>query len=436
MKRLYICLLPVVLLSFESYAQELRKERYVILVSIDGFRPEFYLDSAWKAPTLQRLMREGVYAEQVKPVYPSVTYPNHISMITGALPNKHGIYYNRPAVGNIRRWSTGMIKTPTVFDAVHTAGLSSAALFWPVTGQSSIHYNVPTSPGMKSRPSTNFMNQVASPGLWKELEQNAIGKIKPKDIESDVYTGKMAAYLIQTHKPSLMVLHLVGVDYAQHKVGLRNQSVADALSIVDNAIKDIVDAIEQAGIALNTTLLIVGDHGFCDIHSSLSPNVWLKKKGIYKSNSRWKAKFYTANGSAFLYLNDPEDDRTLRKVKRILEDLPDDQRSLFRIIERDELINIGGDPDAVLALNPVPGIAMQATGSGKVIKPATGAAHGYFADFPEIMTGFVGWGSGLNSGTVIQLMNVPDIAPIIARLLEIDFTAEDGVLNEALFYKN
>lgn len=436
MKPPYLLLFLFIFVALNSFGQDVRKERYVILISIDGFRSEFYLDTAWKAPTLQRLMREGVYAQEVKPVYPSVTYPNHISMITGVLPSKHGIYYNRPPVGKINRWNTTMIKAPTVFDAVNTAGLSSAALFWPVTAKSSIQYNVPTSPGMRTQPSTDFMHQVASPGLWKELEQNALGRITPKDIEEDFTTGKMAAYMIQAYKPSLMAIHLVSVDHAQHKVGLRNQSVADALLVVDDAIQTIVDAIDQAGITENTTLLIVGDHGFYDVHTSLSPNVWLKKKGIYKSNRRWKAKFYTADGSAFLYLKDPKDERTLQKVRRILLDLPDDHKNLFRIIERDELVNVGADPDAVLALNPVPGITVRPTGSGKVLGQATGGSHGYFADFPEIMTGFVGWGSGLNSGVVIEQMNVPDIAPIIARLLEIDFTAEDGVLNEALFYKN
>ena len=49
------------------------------------------------------------------------------------------------------------------------------------------------------------------------------------------------------------------------------------------------------------------------------------------------------------------------------------------------------------------------------------------------MTGFIGWGKGLNAGMVIQQMKVPDIAPIIARLLEIDFHAEDGEAIEDIF---
>lgn len=433
MKKLLFPACLLILLSFTAHSQEVRKERHVVLISIDGFRPDFYLDSLWQAPTLQRLMREGVYAKGVKPVYPSVTYPNHISMITGMLPNKHGIYYNRPVNRKEKAWSFSMIKTPTVFDAVQAAGLSASAIFWPVTKGSAIHYNVPASALMKKKSTSDFMNHVASPGLWKELEQHAIGKLPPMEIKTDANTGKMAAYILKMYKPAFTAIHLVGIDHAQHKVGLKNQSVADALRVIDDAIKNIVEAIEESGMTENTTLLIAGDHGFCDVHASLSPNVWLKKKGIYKSNNRWKARFYASNGSAFLYLKDPRDERTLRRVKRMLEDLPEEQKTLFRIIGQDELQKLGADPDAFLALNPAQGIIVRQTGSGKLLKPVTGGGHGYLADFPGIMTGFIGWGKGLNAGMVIQQMKVPDIAPIIARLLEIDFHAEDGEAIEDIF---
>lgn len=285
-----MCLLPLIFISVYSNAQQVQNEKHVVLVSIDGFRPEFYLDSLWNAPTLHRLVKQGVYAEGVKPVYPSVTYPNHISMITGMLPSKHGIYYNRPANGKARVWNTSMIKTPTVFDAVNQAGLSSSALFWPVMNESSIQYNVPLARGNIKGTSSDFMNRIASPGLWKDLEQNAIGKISVNEIRNDKNTGKMAAYILQTYKPALTAVHFIGLDHAQHKVGIKNQTVADALLVIDKAIEQIILAIDIAGMTSNTTLLIVGDHGFCDVHSSLSPNVWLKNKNVFKSSTQWRAR--------------------------------------------------------------------------------------------------------------------------------------------------
>ncbi|WP_431211770.1 alkaline phosphatase family protein [Puia sp. P3] len=53
-------------------------------------RPEFYEDPSWPAPNLQYMMKEGAYAVHVRPVFPTVTLPNHTAMITGALPARSG----------------------------------------------------------------------------------------------------------------------------------------------------------------------------------------------------------------------------------------------------------------------------------------------------------------------------------------------------------
>ena len=65
-------------------AQQITK--HVVLVSIDGLRPEFYLDPQYPAPNLQNIKAHGVYARKMKSVFPSYTYPSHTAMMTGALP--------------------------------------------------------------------------------------------------------------------------------------------------------------------------------------------------------------------------------------------------------------------------------------------------------------------------------------------------------------
>src|ERR1700722_1045724 len=69
---------------------------HVILISIDGFRPEMYQDKSWPTPNLQMLMKAGTYARHLKSVFPSYTYPSHTAMISGALPARSGIYHNQP----------------------------------------------------------------------------------------------------------------------------------------------------------------------------------------------------------------------------------------------------------------------------------------------------------------------------------------------------
>ena len=80
--------------SVDSFTQKLTK--YVVLITIDGLRPEFYLEEKWGMPNLRYMMQQGVAAKSVIPVYPSVTYPNHTSLITGVVPARHGVYHNGP----------------------------------------------------------------------------------------------------------------------------------------------------------------------------------------------------------------------------------------------------------------------------------------------------------------------------------------------------
>jgi arylsulfatase A-like enzyme len=100
--------------------------RHVVLVSIDGLRPEMYLDSSWPAPNLRHLMRLGVYADHMRSVFPSLTYPSHTAMLTGALPARSGIYFNQPKTGEWD-WFASPIRVPT-FSAV------KPELFYPVHG--------------------------------------------------------------------------------------------------------------------------------------------------------------------------------------------------------------------------------------------------------------------------------------------------------------
>ena len=110
---------------------------HVVLVSIDGLRPEFYLDPSWPAPMLQQMVAEGAHADAVRGVFPSVTYPSHTTLVTGALPAHHGVYYNSPFEpgGQTGRWywEASAIRADTLWRAVHRAGGRSAAVGWPET---------------------------------------------------------------------------------------------------------------------------------------------------------------------------------------------------------------------------------------------------------------------------------------------------------------
>jgi predicted AlkP superfamily pyrophosphatase or phosphodiesterase len=414
--------------------------RHVVLISVDGFRPDFYLDQEWGMQNLRQMMRQGAYAKEVRGVFPTVTYPSHTTIITGAYPGKHGIYYNSPfePEGSSGRWywETSLIRVPTLWDAVHKAGLTSAAILWPVTVGGPIDFNVPEIwKADKTMAKVDPMKENTTPtGLWDDIVTNATGKINQIDLNGD-YMGldenisRMAAYIIKTYKPSFTAIHLACVDEAEHVEGREGASVHRAVVADDYNIGRIMEALTLAGIRDSTTIIITGDHGFADIYCALFPNVWLKSAGIPTSGKEWKARFQATGGSAFLYVRDINDLETIAKVRKIFTDLPANQKKLFRIIDNKELCQLGADSSVYLALSPREGIAMGGNDNGEPLRkwPQKGA-HGFLPDYKDLKTGFVAFGNGINQGIVIEQMDLTDIAPIIAKLLGLDFKAPDGIL--------
>src|ERR1700744_2762968 len=123
MKKSLLLFCIICCISIISIAQS---AKYVILISIDGSRPDFYKENSWGTPNLHQLKNAGVYADGARSVFPSVTYPSHTTIITGALPATHGVYYNErfdPDGPGRWYWEENLIKSPTLWDAVHKAGL-------------------------------------------------------------------------------------------------------------------------------------------------------------------------------------------------------------------------------------------------------------------------------------------------------------------------
>lgn len=421
--------------------------KHVIIISIDGFRPDFYQESKWATPILSKLAEDGVSADGVRGVFPSVTYPSHTTIITGKMPAEHGIYYNSPfepdgATGKWY-WETNLIKSPTLWSEAEKAGLVTASVFWPVSLGAPVDYNIPEIWSLDKtveRFSPIRVNAKPS-GLFEEIELNATGKLSSEDLNSDYLSAdengsRIVAYLIKKHQPNLLTFHIYSVDHASHVEGRDGEMVRKAVAGADHAVGNILEAIEQAGIKEKTTVIITGDHGFVDINKSFSPNVMLMKAGIIKDSTAkadWKAKFHTSGAAAFLHLKDANDKKIILKVKELLNALPEDQKKLFRVVEKNELEAIGADPHAVLGLAPIEGVSMSSTVKGDITKPAKGGTHGFFPDFKNIQTGFIAIGPDFKGGSKIALMGLEDITPIVSEILNLGMKPVDTKIQQAIF---
>lgn len=441
------------ILAFTVQAQV----KHVILISIDGFHPDMYTDKSWPSPNLQKLMKEGTYADHLLSVFPAYTYPSHTAMVTGAYPARSGIYFNQPkgSKGDWN-WFTNAVKVPTLWQVLKQAGKTTAAVEWPVSVTRDITYNLPEI-WSNEHPDDRVTEarKYATPGLFEEVELNATGKLNGDNFNDNFYSldenaGRAAAYIFQTKKPAFMAVHFATVDGFEHEQGRDGDSVRMALACNDRAIGDIMQAIEQSKETDSTAVIIVGDHGFATINQVMRPNMLFKSLPV---------RFTAAGGSCFLYPIHHVDQyghliqekqypaaEVVKMVADSLDKLPKDKRKLFRIIDRKELDQMGADSAALMALSAQPGMVFSGASASKqtenhgpgtliqdnkldgVFIPTTGGHHGYDPNIPQMFTGFIAYGANINKGGHIISLQEVDIAPLIAKLLNIEFNTPDGKL--------
>jgi len=434
------------LVSGMMFSVQAQPARHVVLISIDGFHPDMYEDSTWPTPNLRALMKEGTYANHMKSVFPAYTYPSHTAMVTGALPARSKICFNQP-IGSRGEWNwyARYIKVPTIWQALAKAGLTTSAVMWPGSVGAEITYNVSEIWDVDHPDDrATEVHRHATPGLFEEIERSATGTLDSTNMNDNYFSldenaGRMAAYIFKKYKPAFLALHFATVDGEEHEFGRDGDSVRLAVEANDRAIGDVLEAIDQSGLKDSTTIIIVGDHGFCTIHQVFRPNMLIK---------RVPAMFIAAGGSAFLYryrdTKKADVPGIIASVTAALDSLPQGKRKLFRIIDRHELDQMGADSAALLALAAIPGMVFSGSLGGAktsnmgpgtqiqqnplegVFVPTTGGHHGYDPNIKDMWTGFIAAGAGINKSGRIQELCVTDIAPMIAKLLGIAFNTPDG----------
>lgn len=424
-----------------------RPADHLILVSVDGLRPELYRDERWPAPAIQELARGGAVALDVRSVFPALTYPAHATIVTGALPARHGVAHNEPfeptaAAGpsGAWLWDARALRAPTLWDAVRATGGTTTAVSWPVTVGAAIDWCVPDVWTPEDPASIAPVRaHTTPPGLFEELEREATGRLCDatfglEHLAREDAVGAMAAYLFARDRPTLSLVHVIALDHVRHRLGLDNPKARRAVAAADRAVARLLETVERLGVGERTAVIVTGDHGSVDLHTSLRPNVWLREAGLLADPAAggiWRARFQASGGSAFLRLQATEAATRAEDtaaVRRALAARPPGERALVHLVERAELDALGADPDAALALAAVPGVALSPALDGAAVQAAQGAGHGYHPDLPGMSTGFVAAGAGIRAGAVAPWLPLENVAPLVAALLNLPLDAPDGLL--------
>ena len=427
------------------------KDRHVVLVTIDGFPASLWHDPTLPIPTLRQLAAAGASADAMTVSNPSITWPCHTTLITGVTPQKHGVLFNgllvRQGPGKppkIEPWvdKTKLVFVPTLYDIAHAAGLTTAESDWvAVTRTGTIRWSfgeIPNAEGPIER------EMIAAGHITAEhIAGMQPGGSRNKTVWRDNMWTSGAIYMFKRHKPNLLLYHTLNTDATHHRYGPGTDPSYTALAYADRLLGDLVRAVDDSGLRSKTTFIVTTDHGFKKVANFSYPNVVLKKAGLVKAAgptvTHCDAYVMPQGGIAFVYVLDPA-----RKAELLprLKQLFTAAEGVERVIDATEAHTLGLPTPAEnqgmgeLILYPKNGYSFTASAAGDSIAgPAInyGGSHGYFNGDPELDGIFVASGAGIKKGVRLERVRNLDVAPTIARLLDLKLPPPDGrVLEEIL----
>jgi predicted AlkP superfamily pyrophosphatase or phosphodiesterase len=228
--------------GFALAANAAPRTEHVFIISIDGGKPEVIQQS--KMPVLEKLVREGACTWVAQTIMPSTTLPAHTSMLTGVPVEKHHITWNSWVPTN------GMVAVPTVFAAAKQAGLSTAMF---VGKEKFRHFLQPNTVDEFYYDRSNAVVVLKSDNGDKVFKKE--GNIFAKMVATNA-----ANYIIKK-KPNFCFIHFTDTDTVGHQFGWGSPEQLKAFADTDAALGIIQKAIQRAGIARQSVIIISADHG-------------------------------------------------------------------------------------------------------------------------------------------------------------------------------
>lgn len=437
-----VLLILILVTPYSVTNSQSRQPPTVVLISIDGLKPDYVLEAdkhGLKIPNLRRLLAEGAHATGVIAAFPTVTYPNHTTMVTGVWPNKHGIITNNPfdpygKNDNGWYWYAEDIKVPTLWDAARKAGLLTASVDWPVTVGANIQHNIVQYWRTSTPDDLKVIRALSTPGLLAEAER-AIGPYPDGNdytIAADSRRARFIAYVLEKTKPHFLTCYLSGLDTEEHSTGPYSRETFAGLEEIDKCVEQIRAAAEKAG-AGRAVICVVSDHGFTRTDKVINVNSALREAGLIELDAKgkvksWRAFAWYAGGSTGVMLADPKDETTRQKVADVLKRLANDAGgAVARVLSEAEIIKTGGFPGAAFVVSASANSRIGNDIQGPVIttgKP--GGTHGYLPEIREMDASFFIAGPGVPVGRSLGRIEMRDVAPTLAGLLKVAFPSAEG----------
>ena len=370
---------------------------YVILISADGFRADF--TEMYEAKFLQSISQKGVRAKYMTPSFPSLTFPNHYSIVTGMYPSHHGLvdntYFDKASgleyrMGNPKmvgdgKWYGG---TP-LWVLAEQQKMLSASFYW-VGSEAAIQNTRPTYYYVYND-KINIANRIKAVKDWLSL---------PED-----------------QRPHMITFYFPEVDHEAHTYGPNHPQVKAAVQFIDSSVNAL--QAELATLNLPINYIFVSDHGMTKVDN---------ENTLSMPSAIDTAAMHVPWGDALIHLYAKDTTKIaatyagLKKDTNITVYTLNETPDYWHYKKADDKYNRLGDLIVVPHLPKVFNFSKRKTTLGK---------HGFDNHHPEMRASFMAWGPAFKKGLQIEGFENVNVYPIVAKILGLTFDEKsiDGKLN-------
>jgi predicted AlkP superfamily pyrophosphatase or phosphodiesterase len=381
------------------------QQSYVLLVSFDGFRHDYV--GKYDLPNFKALIEKGTAAEALIPCFPSKTFPNHYTIVTGLYPGHHGLvdnnFYDKPREVTFTMSNRDLVRDPyfygglPLWQLVQRNGFKSASYFWvgsegPVAGETPTYFRVYDG----SVPNIARIDTVMQ---WFSL---------PLD-----------------NRPIFVTLYFSLVDSEGHRTGPESEDLARTVREADRLLGQIRAGVEQSGLPIN--VIVTSDHGMYELDDS--PGTLMIMEEVLASVED-RVKVVGGGTHINLFLKPGEKKKAIvRKLSR--SELP------YTVYPKDKFPpewhyeNEDRVGDILLLAEPGHFFIRKETARWSEKRdPPTWGVHGYDPyQTPEMNGIFYAEGPDIAQGVKIEPLESIHIYPFIAYLLGVEAPEVDGRLS-------
>ena len=236
----------------------------VVMITIDGFPARALKDPRLPMPTLRMLETNGAHADAMQPINPTVTWPNHTSLITGVDASEHDVMANGlisfssdGSAPEVKPWvpRDDLVHARTLYDAAADKGMTTGQVDWvAIFGAKNVRWEFGERPSVDSTITKDLIAQK----MISKQQVESFGEKSSPAWRDEIWTDAAIDILIH-HTPNLLLLHLLETDTLQHEYGPLSPAAYAAYAFADRCIARVSDAARAAGLLDRITFILTSD---------------------------------------------------------------------------------------------------------------------------------------------------------------------------------